>query len=121
MPFPEQRGALASRAVGVYAELLDPSGAAVRGLRDPAGGTFDGAGDFDRLLGDHAALPVWASIDAYGDTTLPSQQVLALLAELPVVIEQAADGPEHRGLARLVVMAQACQFDPALTLRFVGD
>lgn len=106
--------------MGVYAVLLDRSGAHLRGLTDPAGGTFDAAGDFDRLLGEDGSLPVWSSIDLCGDTTLTTEQVEALLSELPDVIARSMEGPERHGLQRLDVMPHACRSDSSLTLRMVG-
>jgi hypothetical protein len=37
---------------------------------DPAGGSFNAAGDFGRLLGPEASLPGWAAIDPNAVTML---------------------------------------------------
>lgn len=65
-------------AVAICVELRDEAGRTVTGLRDPSGGTFDAAGDFDRFI-DQApygqvsdGLPVLESIDPFGTTVMPS-------------------------------------------------
>lgn len=72
--------AISCISVGVAAVLVDDAGRERGGLPDPAGGTFDAAGDFDRLLGDPRTghLQMWTSIDVYGQTELsPGQAALA--------------------------------------------
>ena len=52
--------------MGVVAVLETLDGKRVVGLADPAGGRFDAAGDFDRLLPDaHDGCAVWGQIDPY--------------------------------------------------------
>jgi hypothetical protein len=101
--------------------LLDEQGHQQRGLPDPAGGTFDAAGGFDRLLELGEALPVWSSVDRYDETRVTGSDVTALLDELDYLDSAADDGPERRGLARLRVMAARCRDDDRLALLFVGD
>ena len=47
-------------------------------MPDPNGGTFDAAGDFDRLLEFHEELPAWSSIDPYGDTVMDGERAIEL-------------------------------------------
>ena len=107
--------------MGVYAIVLDLDGREIRGLTDPAGGTFDAAGDFDRLLDRVPSAVTLATVDPYGDRSLSRDDAAALLRELPAVFQQAQEGPERRGVARLAVLAALCESDPSLTLRFIGD
>lgn len=107
--------------VGVYAIVLNQDEQELRGLTDPAGGTFDAAGDFDRLLDRVPSAVTLSTVDPYGDTSLSRGDAAALLQELPAVFEQAQDGPERRGVARLAVLAALCESDDSLTLRFIGD
>jgi hypothetical protein len=107
--------------VGVHAVVIDRDGHQVRAIGDPAGGTFDSAGDFDRLLEHVPTLVVWSAIDPYGTTTFDSAQASALLHELPAVAELAHGGPERRGLDRLALLASVCAADDGMTLRFIGD
>lgn len=106
--------------MGVVATLLSESGE-VRGLPDPNGGTFDAAGDFDRLLGKRDGLPLWSSIDAYGTTAMEPIQMPAFVEELARIRPEARDGSEARGLDRLRVLATECQGNPTARLVFDGD
>ena len=106
--------------MGVVATLLSGAGA-VRGLPDPNGGTFDAAGDFDRLLGERGGLPLWSSIDADATTVLESSQMPAFVEEIARIRAEANDGSEARGLDRLCVLAAKCQSDPTAQLVFDGD
>jgi hypothetical protein len=90
-------------------------------VSDPSGGTFDAAGDFDRLLDRVPGAVTWSSIDPYGTTTFSRSQAMALLQELPTISEHAREGPEQRGLARLAVLAALCDSDEVMSLRFLGD
>ena len=101
--------------------LLDEQGRQQRDLPDPAGGTFDAAGDFDRLIDVGSDLPVWSGIDTENDTRVGGREATMLLAELDYLEAEANDGPERRGLARLRVMAERCRDDTRLALVFVGD
>lgn len=108
-------------AVGVWAIVLDREGRQVLRLTDPAGGSFDAAGDFDRLLYLEPGAVTWSSIDPYGVTTLDHEQAAALLEELPAVAKRAHGGPERRGMARLAQLAALCGSGDAISLRFIGD
>jgi hypothetical protein len=107
--------------VGVCAVLIDGAGRKVRSIADPAGGTFDAAGDFDRLLDRVPGAVTWSAIDPYQTTTLSGPEASALLQELPRVTQQANEGAETRGLARLTLLVQLCASNNGMTLRFIGD
>ena len=109
--------------MGVAAVLVDDGGRERRGLADPAGGTFDAAGDFDRLLGDRelANLQVWTTIDVDGDTELSHDEAAQLLQELPDVFARSRQGPERRGLMRLQAICELCAASSRLGVRFIGD
>jgi hypothetical protein len=107
--------------VPIDVRLLDQQGRQQRGLPDPAGGTFDAAGDFDRLLEIGEAMPVWSRVDPYDEIRVTGPDATALLSELDYLDTTAHDGPERRGLARLRVMAERCRDDDRLALLFVGD
>ena len=107
--------------MGVSAVLVDAAGRQAGGLEDPAGGSFDAAGDVDRLLDAVPQAATWSGVDVFGETRLSSAGARALLAELPLLEAVAVDGPERRGLARLSVLAAMCERDDSLTLLFVGD
>jgi hypothetical protein len=78
-------------------------------LPDPAGGWFDAAGDFDRLIpADDASFPVLGRADPYGDVELASEEMPELIAEIDRVLSGARPGPESNGLARLRVLAALC-------------
>jgi hypothetical protein len=106
--------------MGVWVELIGSDGRACLALPDPTGGTFDAAGDFDRLLGHSSASPVWSSIDTEGDTWLDAVQADQLISELSELIAQARPGPEERGLRRLSYLCERASTE-GLTLRCVGD
>lgn len=106
--------------MGVWVELVGRDGRRCRALPDPAGGTFDAAGDFDRLLLPTPALPVWSSIDTEGHTQLDAAQAQELVSEISELLTQAKPGPEERGLRRLAVLAAKAGAE-GLTLRCVGD
>jgi hypothetical protein len=107
--------------VGVRAVLIDGDGRQVRSIADPGGGTFDAAGDFDRLLGRMPGAATWSAIDPYDTTTIGGPEASALLQELPLVAQRANEGAEQRGLARLALLAELCESNNGMTLRFVGD
>jgi hypothetical protein len=60
-------------------------------------------------------------VDPHEDTTLDAHQMPALIADLDSALSKPHSGPEFRGLRRLRIMAEMCQSDDALTLRFWGD
>ncbi len=106
--------------VGVWIELVDREGRSCRALPDPAGGTFDAAGDFDRLLVPSPELPVWSTIDTEGNTWLDATRAGLLANEVLILLQQARPGPEERGLQRLAVLASRAAAE-GLRLRCVGD
>ena len=97
-------------------------GEEVRGFPDPAGGTFDAAGDFDRVLpeGDES-FAVLKLVDRDSDTVLNVGHIEGLLADIDRLSALALKPVERRGLDRLRVMAEGCRKDPTLHLRFIGD
>ena len=105
----------------VEVRLIDRSGNYRQSLPDPAGGTFDAAGDFDRLLGSSGDLPLWSLIEPYGETRIDASFAPSLAAELGTLEQEARNGSEQRGLARLRVMAGLCAADAGSALLFRGD
>jgi hypothetical protein len=106
--------------MGVHAELL------VRGrpvvLTDPSGGTFNAAGDFDRLLPvSGTSFPILARVDPYGTVVVLGGDKAALVTEADLLLEQARTGPERRGLLRLRALAVAGQAEAGGVLQFTGD
>ncbi len=106
--------------MGVRAELI--VNGRTLALPDPSGGIFNVAGDFDRLLPvSGKTFPVLARVDLYGDATVASGDLPALVSEVAVLLEQAKLGPERRGLLRLQALALAGQGKPDAVIRFSGD
>ena len=100
---------------------MDSQGREAFNFVDPTGGTFDAAGDFDRLLGQRGVWRVWSRIEEHGETHLGATEAAELLADLDGLQAIAREGPESRGLARLRVMAEDCIADPGAVLVFRGD
>src|ERR1700691_1355940 len=69
-------------------------------LQDPAGGSFNAAGDFDGLLLHAASPPMLGRISEFGDTQFSSEELLAVSAEASGLMGLANDGPELRGMTR---------------------
>lgn len=109
--------------MGVIVVLRRSSGEDVRGLPDPAGGTFDAAGDFDRWLSPpvDSELRALSLVDADGTTTLGSGQVALLLADVAHLLASDLKPTERRGLERLRALAERCAGDEELSLWFIGD
>jgi hypothetical protein len=106
--------------MGLCAELV-VHGRAIA-LADPSGGTFTAAGNFDRLLPVSGKnFPVLARIDPYGDAIVRSRDMAALAPEVALLLTQARQGPERRGLLRLQALVLAGQAEPDAVLRFSGD
>ena len=106
--------------VPMWIELRTERGETVRGLDDPSGGTFDAAGDFDRVLTQTGGLLRY--VDPYGDTVFNTIQAADLVGE----VEQIMTMPdltriESRGLGRLKVMAERCRDGVHLYIWFIGD
>ena len=107
-------------------------------LPDPSGGTFDAAGDFDRLLfGSRHRLQVLDRADRHGDDILfthdESEDVLRDV-EVLLKVEEGRDeegrsseepggrrGSARRGLLRLREMAAFCRDHPGSTIVQSGD
>jgi hypothetical protein len=105
--------------VPVCVFLIDADGRRQR-IADPSGGTFDAAGDFDRLIGGYPELPMWSSLYTEEDWTFELDDLAALLEELDVLEEHARLGPEKRGLIRLRALAASALSKPGLTLEWSG-
>jgi hypothetical protein len=105
----------------IDAVVLDASGKELRGFPDPAGGTFDAAGNFDRLVGCDAALAVWSLVDPDRELRLTQEQSRSLIAEIAVLLDLSKAGPERRGVDRLRVLAERSSTDATLSLVFRGD
>lgn len=112
----------------IYVELHDRDGRPVRQLPDPAGGTFDAAGDFDRFIDDayfgYPEGPRFSflqSVDPYDDTEMSADAMPVLLHDLALAIPLAKEGPEKRGLLRLKVMAEFCAAHEGSSLLWRGD
>jgi hypothetical protein len=106
--------------MGICAELV-VCGRVIT-LADPSGGTFTAAGDFDRLLPALGkSSGVLARVDPYGDAIVPNGDMAALASEVALLLIQAKQGSERRGLLRLQALALAGQAKPDAVLRFSGD
>ena len=115
------RGAATLAGVGVVALLLDGSGGQSV-LPDPAGGFFDAAGDFDRLIPLGVTdLPLLGCVDPHGTTSFTSDVMPELITEIDRLLRLSRDGPERRGLDRLRTLATECTDMPDGQLVFVGD
>ena len=67
--------------MGIQVELRRDGGQ-VRALPDPSGGTFDAAGDFDRLIPrEDPAFPMLGRVDPHGDLRLDASDMAVLLSE----------------------------------------
>lgn len=90
-------------------------------LPDPAGGFFDAAGDFDRLLSHgNPALRLLGRVDPHGETRFGASQMQELVVEVELLLALATAGFEQRGLTRLCTMAERCVEENG-ELVFVGD
>jgi hypothetical protein len=91
-------------------------------LADPAGGSFDAAGDFDRVLPEaDAAFPLLSQVDPYDDTEFHQSAMPDLISDIDRLLETTQHGPEQRGLLRLRAMAERCAQTPDGSLVFIGD
>ncbi|BCY08810.1 hypothetical protein [Actinoplanes sp. L3-i22] len=106
--------------MGIQAELR-VAGKRIQRLPDPAGGSFDAAGDFDRLvLHENSALGLLGRLDPHGETRFGAGQMQQLIAEVELLLTLAKAGAEHRGLMRLRSMAEHCAEQHG-ELVFIGD
>ncbi len=107
--------------MGLWAEVRDDAGQRMA-FPDPAGGTFDAAGDFDRIIpAADASLPGLSAVDPYADWTVPGDRLVQLASEVTALRSQARPGSEQRGVDRLAVLIGACLEHQDLTLVFIGD
>jgi hypothetical protein len=105
--------------VGVVA-TLEVDGHVVR-LSDPSGGTFDAAGDFDRLLQFASALPMLSRVAERGDVHFSSSELASVRDEVSSLLELARGGQERRGLLRLHALASYGSQVPRSAPRVAGD
>jgi hypothetical protein len=106
--------------VTIRGELRTANGVAVRELLDPSGGTFDAAGDFDRLLGGAEGLLRY--VDPYGDTVFNRVQAPDLIRDIDLLAMAAGvTAVERRGLDRLRIMAEQLRDSVHRYLWFIGD
>jgi hypothetical protein len=105
------------------------NGDVVRGLDDPAGGTFDAAGDFDGLLPLALSLPpppadayrLLRYVDPDRNTIFNAYQMDDLLRDLDIADGLVRTPQQRRSLDRVRVMAHRCKDGVDLYLWFVGD
>lgn len=91
-------------------------------LADPSGGTFEAAGDFDRLLpAPTEDFPVLRRLDPFGKTVISGADLAALAREAGQMLSHTVEGPERRGLLRLRALALAGQDGPGAEVCFLGD
>jgi hypothetical protein len=106
--------------VGIHVELR-VAGKRIQRLPDPAGGSFDAAGDFDRLVfHGSSALGLLGRLDPHGETRFGASQMQQLVADVELLLTLAKAGAEHRGLIRLRSMAERCAEQHG-ELVFIGD
>ncbi len=98
-------------------------------LPDPAGGIFNAAGDFDRLLpletqllgSISVELPTLRRIDPHGEVVFGPADMEAIASEAPALMAHAKEGAEQRGIDRLRALAERGIREPGSVLRAVGD
>jgi hypothetical protein len=106
--------------VPIRVELQTERGEVIRDLSDPSGGTFDAAGDFDRLLSGSDGL--LRGVDPYGDTIFNGIQAADLIAQVErLTSSNDVTAVERRGLDRLRVMSERCRDSVHLYVWFIGD
>jgi hypothetical protein len=94
--------------MGIQAYLYR-GGIHVERLADPAGGTFDAAGDFVRLLPtDKVAFPILGNLDPFDDFELHQAAMADPIAEIDQLLPTARNDRERRGLERLRTLARLC-------------
>ncbi|MFG2059161.1 hypothetical protein ACGFI9_34605 [Micromonospora sp. NPDC048930] len=91
-------------------------------IADPAGGTFDAAGDFDRLLPTcDAAYPILGRVGPHDDLDLDPATMPGLIAEIDRLLPAAHNDRERRGLQRLRTLADLCSRTNNGSLIIAGD
>lgn len=105
----------------IVTEVRTEGGDRVSAFADPAGGRFDAAGDFDRLIPTEGS-GLLSGVDPYGDTVFNGVQADRLARELADLLERHdLTDRERRGLARLQVLAEQVSSGVHLYLWFIGD
>ncbi|MEU4623016.1 hypothetical protein AB0G04_23965 [Actinoplanes sp. NPDC023801] len=106
--------------MGIQVELR-VAGEQIQRLPDPAGGFFDAAGDFDRLVfHESSTLGLLGRLDLHGETRFGASQMQKLIADVELLLTLAKVGVEYRGLMRLRSMAEHCAEQHG-ELVFIGD
>lgn len=102
--------------MGLCIELADEAGAVLEIVAD------DG-NILHRLLPreDDDSSPMLASIDWYGDTTFNRVQMRRFLAEWDQMVERAATQEKQSFWAAVRKLAERCQNEVHLYLKFIGD
>lgn len=90
-------------------------------LPDPSGGTFNAAGDFDRLLQFATDLPTLSRIDEHGDVHFSSPELASLGEEMSSLLQHARLGPERHGALRLIALASHGSQQQSSVLHVAGD
>ena len=91
-------------------------------MDDPSGGTFDAAGDLDRVLPvADSSFALLKYVDPDGCAVFNSLQMPDLQNDLDRLAALDLAPIERRGLERLRVMADLCRSGSNLYLRFLGD
>jgi hypothetical protein len=106
-------------AVGVRI-TLEVDGRAVS-LSDPSDGSFDAAGDIDRLIPFPDTWWTLSRIDPYGLVEFTPLEMATLADEAAAVLDQAREGAERRGTLRLRALASHGSQIPGSVLRAIGD
>lgn len=108
------------QGMGIQVELR-VAGERIQRLPDPVGGSFDAAGDFDRLVfHGNSALGLLGRLDPHGETRFGTSEMRQLVADVELLLTLAKAGAEHRGLIRLRLMAERCA-EQRGELVFIGD
>jgi hypothetical protein len=90
-------------------------------LADPSGGSFDAAGDFGRLLPFFRSLSMLGRIDEHGSVRFTPAELFRVRDEASGLLHLTRDGPERRGLMRLIALADRGSQLPGSILHVVGD
>lgn len=107
--------------VPIVAIVRTESATQIRQLVDPTDGTFDAAGDFDRLIPGYAT-GLLAGVDPYADTVFNAVQAPAVAREAEqLLLREDLTAIERRGLLRLAVLAEYVSAAAHCYLWFIGD
>jgi hypothetical protein len=107
--------------VGVIVTLVDSEGRRIRSIPDSSGSIFDAAGDFDDLLDCDSSLPIWRTLDPFGEVLIDRSGALKLLEELPKILKMSNSRIATLGMERLQMLANMCAHSEALYLKSEGD